>query len=415
MAVPSPEIGFGTSEIPPTIGGLSKQTARPEIRPEMGRPNRPIVVHLTASRFFGAPERQMLELGRELNSSYQSAYMSFSEGGQCAEFVATAMAVGFEASALRYDFPRLSAALCELKWRIKELGASLLCTHGYKANMLGLGAARRLGIPIVAVSHGWTGETLRVRIYDRLDQWIIRWMDKVACVSKGQADKVQRFGVSACKVDIVYDAVRAENFVKPEPGYRKRLESFFPVTPALIVGAAGRLSPEKGFHVFIDAVAQVVACLEDVGFVLFGEGVLRDKLQRQIDAAGLSDRCRLVGFHKDFHSFLPNLNLFVQSSFTEGLPNVILEAAASGVAVIATDVGGTQEIIRDGDTGYLVPSGSASALSRRIIEVLGNDADRQGKASAAKDRVSRFFTFKRQAESYNALFASLLAANRRQI
>ncbi len=89
----------------------------------------------------------MLELGCELRSTHRSVYVTFSEGGHCRDFVATTQAEGFDAFALKSDFPRLVSALSELTQVVQATGASVLCPHGYKSNILGLAVARRLRRP----------------------------------------------------------------------------------------------------------------------------------------------------------------------------------------------------------------------------------------------------------------------------
>ncbi|GAG41076.1 unnamed protein product, partial [marine sediment metagenome] len=116
------------------------------------------IVHLTASRFFGGPERQMLELAGSLPTDIQSFFVSFSERHLCQAFMDQARQSGFGGVALKYDTPRLVAALRELIGVLRDVNAAILCCHGYKANLLGLLAARWVGIPAVSVSRGWTGE-----------------------------------------------------------------------------------------------------------------------------------------------------------------------------------------------------------------------------------------------------------------
>jgi glycosyltransferase involved in cell wall biosynthesis len=330
------------------------------------------VVHLTASPCFGGPERQMLELGRELRGECRSAYISFLEEGRGWEFIREAERRGFAAFALTHDTPRLLAALKELTALLRKLKATVLCCHGYKAGILGRGAPRRIGVPVIAVSRGWTGESLRVRAFEFLDRMNLRWMDKVVCVSEAQAEKVRRAGVRDDRITVIRNAIRPERFADPDPACRGQLRRMFPGPgPEWIVGAAGRLSPEKGFGVLVDAAAEVVKCsphtpcaehrhtecadyIPSVGFVLFGDGPLRESLATQIAARGLEGKFVLAGFRSDLDRFLPHLDLFVQSSFTEGLPNVVLEAYAAGVPVVATAVGGTPEIIENGVSGCLV-------------------------------------------------------------
>ena len=159
------------------------------------------------------------------------------------------------------------------------------------------------------------------------------------------------------------------------------------------MGAAGRLSPEKGFGVFIRAAGSIARADPDVGFVLFGDGPLRADLTRQIATEGLEGRFLMPGFRDDLDRLFPHLDLFVLPSFTEGLPNVVLEAFAAGVPAVATAVGGTPEIIEDGVSGYLVPPGNPNALASRIRDVLGDDGMRRAMARHGQEQVRGHFTF----------------------
>ncbi|MCE9532830.1 MAG: glycosyltransferase, partial [Planctomycetes bacterium] len=141
-----------------------------------------------------------------------------------------------------------------------------------------------------------------------------------------------------------------------------------------IVVAAGRLSPEKGFDVLVEAAGLLRQQHSDLRFVLFGEGAERPLLERRIQELNLQGSFILAGFRDDLDRWLPWADVVVLPSFTEGLPNVALEASAAGVPVVATAVGGTPEVLRHGETGFLVPSGNPAELAKRIAE-LGGDAD----------------------------------------
>ena len=366
------------------------------------------VVHLTASRFFGGPERQILGLAKSLPARFQSTLVSFSEDGLCGEFLEATRGAGFEAIQLRHDTPRLIGALNELIGLLRSVPADLLCCHGYKANLLGWLAARRLGIPVVSVSHGWTGETLRVRLYDALDRRVVRRMDKVVSVSEGQAEKLRRAGVSPHKTVVIRNGVDAERFTRPDPVYRDALISLFPSKCDVIVGAAGRLSPEKGFEILIDAAATVVRDKPHVGFVVFGEGALRSALAERIERRGLQGSFVLAGFRADLENYVPHFDLFALSSFTEGLPVAVLEAFAAGVPVVATAVGGVPEVVEHGVNGYCIEPGSPEALARKIVEVLANDRLRRRMGRNGRTRVMNEFTFDVMAKRYQRLFEELV-------
>ena len=109
-----------------------------------------IIVHLTSSTFFGGPERQMLGLGHRLVPAYRSVFLSFSEKGRCRAFIDEARRQAFDGWELSKDSPHFLAAIREIQGWLQETRAGVLCCHGYKANLLGGRAARRLDIPVVA-------------------------------------------------------------------------------------------------------------------------------------------------------------------------------------------------------------------------------------------------------------------------
>jgi glycosyltransferase involved in cell wall biosynthesis len=362
------------------------------------------VAHLTASTFFGGPERQMLGLARAMAPAVDTVFLSFAEGGRCRSFLSKVRQQGFEGHALSNDTPRLWSAVRELRAYLDRGAVDILCCHGYKANLLGRLAARPLNIPAIAVSRGWTGESFRVRMYERLDRLHLRFMDAIVCVSEAQAKRARRAGAPAQSIRVIRNAIDPSRFANPDPRYRAKLLRYFRTAPTHIIAAAGRLSPEKGFDVLIDAAAEVMRTHPQAGFVLFGDGACRRQLLQRIAEAGLAGAFILAGFRNDLDRFLPHFDLFVLPSYTEGLPNVVLESCAAGVPVVATAVGGTPEVIEDGVTGHLVPPGSAERLAERITALLDSESQRRLLAARGRQRVIEQLSFTAQAEQYRRLF-----------
>ena len=149
-------------------------------------------------------------------------------------------------------------------------------------------------------------------------------MDRVVCVSEGQAERVRQAGVAPERVTVIRNAIDAGRFADVDLRYCQQLQDFFPAPRRCIVGAAGRLSPEKGFELFVRAAERIAASDRSVGFVHFGGGPLREELARRVEAAGLHDQFVFAGHRPDLDQFLPFLDLMVLPSFTEGLPNVVL-------------------------------------------------------------------------------------------
>lgn len=371
------------------------------------------VVILAASPFVGGPERQMLGLAQHLPAAYRTVFLAFGDHGHSRALLQEARRRGFAATMLQQDTPHYRAAAREVAGHLRRLRADVLCCHGYKPDILGWRAARLAGVPVVSISHGWTAATLKVRLNEALDRFLLRWMDRVVCVSEGQAVKVRAAGVPAARVAVIRNAIGTEAFAPADPSYREQLRKLLPPECRRIVGAAGRLSPEKGFDQLLEAATRVLRTDPAVGFVLFGDGPLRRQLAAQIAARGLEKRFILAGFRTDVERFLPHVDVVALPSFREGLPNIVLEAFAAGVPVVATAVGGTPEVVEEGVHGFLVPPGQPALLAQRILEVLQDEDARRSMGLRGRQRVREQFNFEAQSLQYQQLFAELTGNRRR--
>ncbi|HMP06045.1 MAG TPA: glycosyltransferase [Lacipirellulaceae bacterium] len=368
------------------------------------------VAQLMASPFVGGPEKQVLGLAAHLlPAGCRTIFLSFSESGRARPFLDEASQQGWDAVELVENWPHWRRAAREIADHLKSHRIEVLCTNGYKPDLIGYAAARRAGVPVVAIAHGWTGATRKVRLNEMVDRWILRRFDCVVSVSEAQAAKVARAGVSRTRMMTILNAVPPASCGR-SPARRAELESLFPQSPRLIVAAAGRLSPEKGFDVFVDMAGRIAGDMTDVGFAIFGEGPLRDQLAADIRTRGLQDRVVLAGFRSDLCELLPQLDVLVLSSRTEGLPVVLLEAMAADVPVVATSVGGVPEVIEDGRCGLLVPPDDPNALTHAVGQLAADAAMRQQLGRAGAQRVAERFSQAEQAQRYYEVFARLLAA-----
>src|ERR1700722_1017323 len=321
----------------------------------------------------------MLGLARALPERVRTTFICFPGDGRHAAFLNEVRSHGFPAFALTSDFPRVVAAVRELVSLLHVTACDALLCHGYKAHMLGRLAARWIGKPAIAVSRGWTGESRRVKAYEWLDRRHLRFMNHVVCVSEGQAAKVREWcGVPASYITVIRNSARLSAFERRAPNARERLLSFFQNTRGItqVVLAAGRLSPEKGFDVLVEAAATICRKYPQTGIVLFGEGVMRSGLEQRIVKLGLADRILMPGFRSDLDTLIGAADVVVLPSYTEGLPNVALEASAAGVPVVATAVGGTPEVVIDGETGFLVQPGQPEAIAAKVGVLLGDEVKR---------------------------------------
>jgi glycosyltransferase involved in cell wall biosynthesis len=365
------------------------------------------IVQLMASPFFGGPERQMLGMSRHLGGEFETLFLSFAERGNAQPLIDEVRRAGLHGELLTHNFPHVGRGVDEIAKRLGSVKASIVCTSGYKPDIIGWRAARKAGIPIVVVSHGWTAATWRVRLYEKIDRWVHARADAVVSVSEAQAAKVRAAGVSPQRMTTIVNAVADDAFAEPDPAYGDRLRKLFSWQPRWIIGAAGRLSPEKGFDQLVAAAGLMAKSHPDVGIVVFGDGPMRPQLAARIVELGLKDKMVLAGFHSDVAKYLPHLDVGVLPSFTEGLPVTLLEMMAAGRPVVATSVGGIPEALADGESGWLVPPGDPPALATRLGRTLDDPSGRSRVAANARGVARERFGIRHQCAAYGALFHRL--------
>jgi glycosyltransferase involved in cell wall biosynthesis len=368
------------------------------------------IVQLMASPFFGGPERQMVGMSRHLPADCETLFLSFAEGGKARSLLDEVRRAGLHGDLLTKNFPHVGRSVREIADRLREWRADVVCTSGYKPDILGWRAARQVGIPVIVVSHGWTAATWKVRLYERLDRWVHARADAVVCVSEAQAAKVRSAGVDVNRIVTIVNAVADDAFAPPDPAYGKKLREYFPKSPRWIVGAAGRLSPEKGFDQLVAAAGQLCQSHPDIGVIIFGEGPMRAALESQIASLALEEKVVLAGFRGDVGRYLPHLDVGALPSFTEGLPVILLEMLAAGRSVVATAVGGIPEVIAENATGWLVPAGDAASLATRLGRCLDEATERNRVGDAGRAIVRERFGVARQCEAYRSLFSRLTAS-----
>jgi glycosyltransferase involved in cell wall biosynthesis len=172
-----------------------------------------------------------------------------------------------------------------------------------------------------------------------------------------------------------------------------------------IVLTVARLDEQKGHSYLLEAAAQV----PEAQFVLAGDGPLRASLEAQARALGVEERVKFLGYRSDIANLLADCDVFVLPSLYEGLPLSILEAMSAGKPVIATHIGGTDEVVIAGETGLLVPPADSVALATAIRAVLTDRPLAQRLASAGRARVEQEFSAAKMVQQVIAVYEELLA------
>jgi glycosyltransferase involved in cell wall biosynthesis len=291
---------------------------------------------------------------------------------------------------------------------VKKHNISLLQSHGYKSGAVAWVLKRLTGLPWVAFVHGYTAENGRMAMYNRLDRWIMRGADRVIAVSEATRRLLQKAGVPECRVRVIHNGVDLQR--RSAGAESKKLRRLWQRAPdSLLVGVIGRLSPEKGQAVFLDAFRIVAQALPNAKAVLVGEGPERSALEASVKAAGLEQYVQFAGYQTDMSSIYNALDLVVIPSLSEGLPNVLLEAFLHEKAVIATAVGGIPEVMQNGLSKFLVPAGDAKGLADAIVEVLRDPILRKELGEAGARRVREAFSLSQRTQRITDLYNELLA------
>ncbi|QDU20064.1 glycosyltransferase [Urbifossiella limnaea] len=275
--------------------------------------------------------------------------------------------------------------------------------HDYKTNALGLLLTRFHRMRLVTTAHGWVQQTSRTPLYYGIDKWCLRRYERVVCVSTDLVEACRAAGVPEKRLLLLDNGIDAADYARRRSVAEAKLALGFPPA-APLVGAVGRLSGEKAFDVLLRAVA----ALPGVRLVIVGEGGERGTLERLIAELGLTDRVRLAGWQADVRGYFEAMDVFALSSLREGLPNVVLEAMALEVPVVATRVNGVPRLVQDGVNGTLVDSGDAAVLSAALGRLLGDAALRERFRAAGRETVEGRFSFAGRMRKLAAVYDDLL-------
>ena len=289
-------------------------------------------------------------------------------------------------------------------------------THTAKAGFVGRVAARLAGVPVVLhvfhghVFYGYFG-TLQTRAFIGIERFLARWTDRVITISPAQCRDIAHIYHIAPpdKVVVVPLGLELRPFVAASPARCSagRIALGVPQDVPL-VGYVGRLTPVKNPTLFSFVAQRVLESVPEARFVVVGDGELRADVERQIASLGLSERIALAGWQREMPPIYAALDALVLPSLNEGTSVTAIEAMAAGVPVVATAVGGMPDLVADGRTGLLAPSGDVEALARRVVQVLREPQWARTLALAGQESVLARFGVGRLVSDMESLYTSVL-------
>lgn len=282
--------------------------------------------------------------------------------------------------------------------------------HDYKSNLLGLLLNRFWPMRLMTTVHGWVRHTQRTPLYYGIDRFCLPRFERVICVSEDLVDQCRACGVAADRCVLIENGIDVDEYRRTLTVADAKARIGIALDE-LTIGAVGRLSPEKGFDVLIRAADGLVAEGLPVRLVIVGEGDDAPRLQTLIDELGHGDRFQLLGYRPDTITIYQALDVFALSSFREGLPNVVLEAMALEVPVVASRVAGVPRVIQDGENGVLVEPADCAGLTRALRRVLSAPGLRQVFGRAGRESIVRRYSFAARMHKVRAIYDSFVCRN----
>ncbi len=310
----------------------------------------------------------------------------------------------------------------DMYWRLwkllRALEPAVVHTRNLSTLELQLLACMCPGVKRVHGEHGRDMSDLdgSNRKYNILRKFMKRIVQQYIAVSRDlELWLEQVVEVPSAKVRQIYNGVDVERFSEPSDSELGAPPGYFH-EDAIVIGTVGRLAEVKNQVSLLRAFAALLKLNVDyddkLRLLLVGDGPMRETLQQESEALHLGDRVWFAGNRDDVPDFLHSMDIFTLPSLGEGVSNTILEAMATGLPIIATDVGGTPELVTDGENGLLVLVDDVQALTEGIEKLVSDRALRENMGNNSLERIRNSFNWQKTVEQYLSVYDKLLACHK---
>ena len=363
------------------------------------------ILHINTERTWRGGEQQTLYLVRGQKERGLTVMLACQPGSPLAQRAAEA---GIDVVQIRMRGEADVAAMRKLGRLIRGRETDIIHMHTSHAHTLGCFASAfaRRGVRIV---------TRRVDFHvikNVFSKVKYRWgVDKYIAISHAIKRIMVDDGIAADRIAVVHSGIDISRFdsapAQPELRNEFQLDSSQPV-----IGNVAHMADHKGQRYLIEAVPDVLGEFPAAKFVIVGDGELRADLEAWVARLGIEDSVVFAGFRKDVPQILRVFDVFVMSSHLEGLCTSIMDAMATGIPVVASDVGGIPEIVENGANGLLVSAKEPSLLAEAILRLLKNREEAAKFASAGRKTVEEKFTVDTMIEGNIRVYEELLTSVR---
>lgn len=370
--------------------------------------DRPTVGHVLHRMDRAGAEVLAGDLARRLSDRYRSVFFCLDGIGALGETLASE---GFAVTALGRR-PGLDLRVAgRLRAAVKRHDVALLHAHQYTPFCYAA-LSRRLSAtpPILFTEHGrhYPDQRKAKRVW--ANRWLLKPTDRVTAVGRFVKQAlIENERIAENRVDVVYNGIDPDAFPPADTEARARARHLIDVdaeTP--LVMQVARFHPVKDHALSVRAFARVVKCIPAARLCLVGDGPERPATEALAAELGIHDHVLFLGVRDDVDKLLPGADLFVLSSLSEGVSVTLLESMATGLPIVATDVGGNGEVVIHDETGLLSPRGNDEALAENLITLLGAPDRRAMFGRAGRVRLLETFTQDRMHRQYANLYGRML-------
>ncbi len=291
---------------------------------------------------------------------------------------------------------------------LKEHKVDIVHSHGYKPTVLSYLTSKFVKVKQLTTCHLWTSGDRKHRLYEALEAWVIKRHKVSIAVSARIKDEMIARDIPEEIIKVIPNGINIDEYQDVNEEKIEELRKEFNISNGtIVIGNLARLTEQKGHKYLIEAARKVIDENPNVIVLIAGEGELKEELLSLTKKYGIDSKVKFLGFRKDSRDLLKLFDIFVLPSIDEGTPMALLEAMASGCAVVATKVGEIPNIIADNIDGILVEKGNVNALSNKLIKLTSTNMLFHDVAEKAKHKIKEKFSSDKMVHYYKLNYQDL--------
>jgi len=290
---------------------------------------------------------------------------------------------------------------------IRKEKIDIIQTHDSQTRRIGAIAAKLTHVVHVSSVHGWIQNTLKEKLASKLDAFIIKRSDYVIVMSNIMKSQMEKIGADKTRIEIIYNSILLNDYIV-ENNTEEIRKKYNLDKEKVVIATIGRLSPEKGQEVFIEVAKRLLQTVRNVKFLIIGNGALENLIHTKIKEAALEEKILCMGYVADLRELYQVIDILIISSYTEGMPNVLLEAFAYKKPVVSSNVGGVSEILAHAENGYLVKVGDIASFEKCIKNLIENESLRKEMGDKGRRTIEQKCDFSKRTRRIEELYLELM-------